>query len=84
MKNEKSISDLDGFCDICNETELFAANAGCDTSWLNSQYEHTNGDYVNQQVSDFEKLREEASSFYGKNRSGNYPKQGVIISSSGK
>ncbi len=29
MKNEKSISDLDGFCDICNETELFAVEAGC-------------------------------------------------------
>lgn len=25
----KTISDLDGFVDICNETELYATEAGC-------------------------------------------------------
>ena len=30
MKKKKlTISDLDGFEDICNEKELFAVNAGC-------------------------------------------------------
>ena len=68
--------DLIGFSEITNEKELISTNAGCDTSWLNAQYEHTNGDYVNPQAVEAERLREEASSYYGTNNKYGYSSAG--------
>lgn len=43
MKKKKfTISDLDGFADICNETQLFAVNAGCASE--NPNKTHGGGD----------------------------------------
>ena len=59
MKNKKlTISDLDGFEDICNETELFAVNAGCADHPTTAQREYSPGDYVNPQVKTAEEERE--------------------------
>ena len=46
MKKKKfTNSDLDGFADICNETQLFAVNAGCATEdWGKEMGKEHNGE----------------------------------------
>ena len=61
--------DFIGFDEITNENLMSSIRAGCDTIWLNSQYEHTNGDYINPMSVEAEKQRLEASSCYGRNNS---------------